>query len=181
MNLPTFTKKSRNVAISLFLALLFCGSGIFTFTAVVRNSVQKTPFLTFSDVPPQSRIETILTEKGRATALQSGNIDALPAPSFPYRLSSAIQLPAGDYRDIILTVTDQTPALTVLVDGFKMEDSVSLTLNGEKAYTLMSFDWSGRLELEAPLPMGPVEACVEILGRTEILGMCHTIQDRGAA
>ncbi len=145
-------------------------------------------FVSFSNLPENTTIETILeTKGGNAAVLQAeGNTINLPDTirkkiGTPYRLSSSLKLNDGNYRDLTFTVGKDRASFTVLIDGFKAQDKITLSINGQPVYTRIAMDWSGRIELEAKLPdENNVVACIEVFDTKKSIGACHVIPERRA-
>lgn len=143
-------------------------------------------FVSFSNLPENTTIETILeTKGGNATVLQAeGNTINLPDTikkkiGTPYRLSSSLKLSDGDYRDLTFTVGKDRASFTILADGFKAQDQITLSINGQPVYTRVAMDWSGRIELEAKLPdEDNIVACIEVANTNGSIGACHAIPER---
>jgi len=148
-----------------------------------------TDFVSFSNLPENTVIETLLETKGReATVLQDegGTInlpDAIKRKiGTPYRVLTSLKLADGGYRDLTFTIGKDSTAFTVLADGFAAKDKITLTVNGKPVYTNVAVDWSGRIELETTLPDETiVVACIEVSGAKESVGACHAIPERRRA
>lgn len=166
---------------------------VFIFAALSFFFFNKTnlpsDFVSFSNLPENTVIETILEAKGaEAAVLQAeGNVINLPDTIIrkigtPYRLSSSLKLADGNYRDLTFTVGQNRGVFTVLADGFTAQDKITLSVNGKPVYTDIAMDWSGRIELETSLPDDAnIIACIEISGMKESIGVCHAIPERRPA
>ena len=154
-------------------AVLCAGGASFYF----RTS--ETPvFVRISDLPKGAGVETYLQTKTATDILpnREGVIDlpeSLKNISAPYRITSSVKMVDDSYRDFTITVTTNDN-ISVIADGFHAGDKVSLTLDGHNIFRDMPADWSGKIELNASLPPNKVaNTCLEVIGKTETLGICH--------
>ncbi len=166
---------------------------VFTFAALSFLFFQKPPlpgdFISFTGLPENTGIETILeTKGGNATALQAEGV-AITLPDAirrkigtPYRLLSSLKLPDGKYRDFTITIGKDRHTITVLADGFTAKDKITFSINGNPVQSRVPMDWSGRIELETALPdEEKIIACIEVADMKGSIGLCHAIPERRRA
>ena len=102
------------------------------------------------------------------------NLPAEETLSPPYTLSSSLYESDTDTKDFVFNISKDRKTVSVLVDGFSPEDTVTLALNGTSVSKDIPMDWSGRMELTSDFASDDaVDACVEI-GKGRV-ALCHHI------
>lgn len=160
---------------------LFFGCGLITaimYGATSGLPDSRTKLVSFSNLPEGAsgdiRVESASGNRffkvDTATPFIEHDADALVPP---YRLYATVKLPGDLYRDFTMTI-DKNRQLSTIVDGFDPWDPITMTVGEMSVFEIMPADWSGKLQLDAPLPQnGMVQACVEINSAAGTLGICH--------
>ncbi len=175
---PQTKRHSRKAfaGITAVIALLT----LVTFALVEKNPEKPSAILSYAG-NEAGRISATLQDGSGITELSAGdgNFD-LPAAqkiSLPYIVSSSFY--SGDdagAQDFVFTVSQDRKKISVLIDGFGADDTVTLALNGRASFTDIPMDWSGRMEFVSDLNEDKsIKACVEINGRD--IKVCHQIPE----
>ncbi len=153
-------------------------AGAFLF---VQKSADRHAFLNLTGAPEGTKTEALLeTKHGAALLNGSGGIFTAPVEVLPplYRIHTSLQLPWGDYRDIVFNVDRKKSSVSILADGFTEDDNITLTLGDKVVYKNIPMDWSGRLELQSPyISTKETNSCVVLSGRMGVIGLCHLIPE----
>lgn len=174
--IPSARSKKAALIAGGFL-LVAAGMAVF----IWQRTPKETPaFASVIDMPTGSAIHSTIEYRGGAQDLASvdGNISAPTAPTAaPYKLDVSVQLPGDAYRDFSFAVSADGKTLSVVADGFHAGDKVDLRIDGQNRFERLPADWSGKIELSAPIDGKQAQACIEIFGRQETLGLCHTLPE----
>lgn len=175
----TDTTTRQNPLKSLkLLAPIVVGAGVLLAGAWAVSYVkQEKPytFVSFFGLPEGSQSNVTVTSSAGYKVYDGA---AFTPPAAPYRINAAIKLPGDHYRDFAFTVSKDR-GLSAVADGFHAGDIISLTINQGAPVARLPADWSGKLQLDIALPAEEtVEACMQVSGKTESVGFCHTLPER---
>lgn len=184
-----FSKKNVKVLL-IPLAVLFLGAyflNFFKFEEVKEfHRDAATDIISYQDLPENMMIRASLEMDGAVSPLDTSDghfslsTEQRVKFKLPYAIKATLQSDNGQYHDISWSVDARGVDYYILADGFKPEDTITLTMNEQKLYTI-PFDWSGRIELPIHLIIeADAKACIEINDGSQKFGFCHAIAGRKA-
>ena len=182
-------QKKPQVKKEIFFAIACAAIVISGLIFLIRGSTDATKndaFVSFSGVAADAFQDISLQTPTEFVALdQNGLSFSLPPSktSFapPYKLKASIITAQKQYRDFLFTVNADRTVFTVLADGFRLDNSISLRVNDKTIYSDVPMDWSGRMELKAPLDQNAANVCITMENEGDILGICHVVPKRAKA
>lgn len=159
-------------ALPIFAAI--CSAGLILALTLIFLHAKPQPVLSVIGLGEGYSLDAVIESRA---GMETVSLDQ-PHKAFspPYRLNASLKLPGDSYRDFAFIVNAAGSEISVITDGFHARDLVSVRMNDETVLKKIPADWSGRLQLYAALPdKKSVTACVDVAGKTNSLGLCHTI------
>ena len=177
---PQIKRHSRK---ALAAAAAVAAFGIIASYAFIENKTDGSSALLSYEGNENGKISALLQDKSGMTELQMDgknfNLPQTAKLSSPYTLSSSLYSTNTGARDFVFSVSPDRKKMTVLIDGFDAEDTVTLALNDRAVFSDIHMDWSGRIELVSDLTEDrAVTACIEISKQDmKALTVCHQIPE----
>jgi hypothetical protein len=175
--------EGRNRSRGQKLTALGLGLSALLIPAALIFHFQSPAFLSFSGTPPQTSYSVTLQQGKEVHSLSPSRdknnfyANKTFSPDRSYRILASLQDDRG-YRDITLIRDADKNLLQFQASGFEPGDILAVTENGDRYWNELHFDWSGRIELEIPLPATASEICF----KTEsFFSLCHDVSEGAKA
>jgi len=180
--------KNLKLAAVLVTTLALVLTALFFFNAPKKTQKSLPPeaIISYQGLPADTTITAEISVGGKTRALTTTDKAFLLTPEqredfyAPYNIKAQLHSEKNGYRDISWSLQSNGAQYSILADGFKPTDKISLSINGQTVITI-PFDWSGRIEVPIILRTGmDTTTCITIEESSETLGFCHFATGRAA-